>query len=361
MRAIAAEYGSSKPRFVEVSQPGDPQSGEVLCRTLELGICGTDREILLSQKPWTPDGERHLILGHECVARVEAVGLGVDGFGVGELVLPVVRRALPGHTRRVDLLAFGAFVERGIVREHGFSQPRWIDRAEHLLKVPAEIVDLAVLAEPLACSEKAVNEATLLTRARIGADAWSDSQPPRVLVTGMGPIGFTAVLAAVARDWSVTMFGRDEPSSFRAALVERLGGRYVPLHAGIEAVSDVERDGYDLLLECTGSDDLLLAAAGTVRSCGVFAWLGSNRAPKAKLQSVDKLVREGLLRNHLHVGCVNAAPRDFRDALTHLGELAQQRRTELAAMITARIRPDEALWHYEHREPQGIKAVLVYE
>jgi hypothetical protein len=79
------------------------------------------------------------------------------------------------------------------------------------------------------------------------------------------------------------------------------------------------------------------------------------------MRNVDRLVREGLLRNHLHIGCVNAAARDFRDALTHLEQLAETHRAELAAMITARVRPEDSLWHYEHRQPQGIKTVLVYD
>src|SRR5205085_2079650 len=83
-----------------------------------------------------------------------------------------------------------------IVREHGFSQPLWLDRPEYLFPVPAEITDLAVLAEPLAVSEKGVNEALTLTRARLGADAWTIDKPPRVLITGMGPIAFTAPRAA---------------------------------------------------------------------------------------------------------------------------------------------------------------------
>jgi hypothetical protein len=60
------------------------------------------------------------------------------------------------------------------------------------------------------------------------------------------------------------------------------------------------------------------------------------------------------------VGSVNTAPRDFQDALAHLQLLAKDRRAELTAILTARVRPEEALWHYEHREPQGIKTVLMY-
>jgi threonine dehydrogenase-like Zn-dependent dehydrogenase len=175
--------------------------------------------------------------------------------------------------------------------------------------VPEEIADLAVLAEPLACSEKGCNEATTLTRARLGPESWTGGEAPQVAVTGMGPIGFTAVLAALARGWPVTMLGRDEPETFRARLVQRLGGRYCPLGELESVTRDVERSGFDLLLECTGSDEVLLSAALAVRSCGVIVWLGSNRVPRPATRNVDRLVREGLLRNHVHIGCVNA---DFR-------------------------------------------------
>lgn len=361
MLAIAAQTGSTQPQLIDVAAPAAPAAGEVLCRTLELGVCGTDREILHSASPWTPPGESRLILGHECLARIDAVGGGVSDFRPGDLVVPVVRRALPGQTRRADLLPFGAFVERGIVRQHGFSQPLWLDRPEHLFRVPPAIVDLAVLAEPLTCSEKGINEATMLTRARMGSAAWSTAAPPRVLVTGMGPIGFGAVLAAVARGWPATMLGRDEPTSFRAQLVERLGADYHRLGASNLSAADIESMGYDLLLECTGSASVLLETAALVRSCGVIVWLGSNRVPQPALYNVERLVRDGLLKNHIHLGCVNAAARDFHDALSHLEQLAKVRRAELTALITARVRPEESLWHYEHRAPQGIKTVLVYD
>jgi hypothetical protein len=115
------------------------------------------------------------------------------------------------------------------------------------------------------------------------------------------------------------------------------------------------------LLECTGSDEVLLAAAMAVRSCGVIVWLGSNRVPREGVRNVDRLVREGLLRNHVHIGCVNAARRDFHDAFAHLSQLAEDRRSELTELITARLRPEDSLAYYTHRPAQGIKSVLIYE
>jgi len=177
----------------------------------------------------------------------------------------------------------------------------------------------------------------------------------------MGPIGFAGVLAAVARGWPVTMLGRDQPDTFRAQLVERLGGRYLPMEASELPPDRIEADGYDLLLECTGSDDVLLHATASVRSCGVIVWVGSDRVPKPELRNVQKMVRDGLLKNHIHIGCVNAAARDFCDALRALSLLANDRRAELTALSTARVKPADALPHYEHREPQGIKTVVMYE
>jgi glucose 1-dehydrogenase len=360
MLAIAARPGSTEPQLTDVPPPADPGPGEVLCRTLELGVCGTDRDILHSAAPWTPAGEERLILGHECLARIEAVGPGVTAYHAGDLVVPVVRRAFPGQPRRVDLLPFGPFTERGIYRQHGFSQPLWLDRPEYLFRVPSEITDLAVLTEPLAVSEKGVNEALILTRARLGEHAWSSTYPPHVLVTGMGPIGFTAVLAAVARGWPVTMLGRDEPGTFRADLAQRLGGKYQSMQATNFEPADIEQGGFDLCLECTGSDEVMLQAARLVRSCGVIVWLGSLRKPQPAMHNIQQLMRDGLVRNHLHIGCVNAAPRDFADALVHLAQLKRTHAAALAALITARVRPEESLWHYTHRQPQGIKTVLQF-
>lgn len=362
MLAIAAQYGSTQPRIVEADFPGDPGSGEVLCRTLELGICGTDREILHSARPLAPPGEERLILGHECLARVEAVGHGVAEFRVGELVVPVVRRATTSFSRRADLLPPGHYVERGIVHAHGFSQTLWLDRPEYLFRVPSAAANLAVFVEPLTVAEKGVNEALILTRARLGTHAWSEGQPPRVLVSGMGPIGFAGVIACVARGWPVTVAGRDEAASRRTKLAERLGATYCSVEAIEQAAADVERQGFDLLLECTGSDEVLVQCAALVRSCGAIAWLGSTRTPEPTTRDLAAMIRTGLLRNHVHVGCVNAAaPRDFQDALAHLEALVPSRGPALADLITARVKPADSLWHYEHRQAQGIKTVLMYD
>jgi threonine dehydrogenase-like Zn-dependent dehydrogenase len=360
MRGIAAFVRETEPGFVDLPEPTAPARGQVLCRTLELGICGTDREILASGKPFPAAGDDFLVLGHECVGCVEQVGESVDTLRAGDLVVPLVRRPKPkAYRRRPDLLPLGQYVERGIVELHGFSLPVWCDEARYLLRIDPSFRPVAVFTEPQSVAEKAINEALNVQRARLGRAAWG-KRPPRVLITGLGPIAFAAVIACVCRKWPITVWGRDDSQTFRAELVARFGGTYLPAERADLDALDPERDGFDLVLECTGSEEVVLKCAATMAACGIMVWLGSSRIPKAEPLNVARFIREGLVRNHIFIGSVNSALRDFEAAIAHLTELQQHKPELLDALVTSRVSADDALWHFAHRTSQGIKAVIEY-
>ena len=360
MRAIVARPDSAEPSFNEVRAPSAPDAGQVLCRTLLLGICGTDREILESRRPMTPRGDDFLVMGHECLARIEAVGADAADVAVGDIVVPLVRRARGDAPFRPDMLAMGDYTERGIVEEHGFARSLWLDQPRHLIPVPPSLGDFAVLTEPMSVAEKAFNEAIQLQQARLGDAIWTDPAP-RVLVTGMGPIGFSAVLAAYCRNWPVTMYGRDAEDTFRARLARALGATYATETSFAAHMSNVEQNGFDLILECTGNDGVLCRVSESLAARGVMVWLGSSRTPHPRPHNLSLMMRNAVLRNHLHLGTVNAAPRDFRDALRHLDQCGRCFPNELAALITDRVAPAEALEHYRRRRPQGIKTIVEYD
>lgn len=350
---------------MELPEPGRPPAGQVLCRTLELGICGTDREILESAAPATPPGEAFLVLGHECLAEVVEIGPGVSDLAAGDLVVPVVRRADPARGPRVDLLPPGTYTERGIVAEHGFTLPYWHDEPRHLYRVDPALRAVAVLTEPIAVAEKAIHEALLLQQARFGAEAWI-AAAPRVLITGMGPIAFATALAAIARDWPTTVYGRDPLDSPRVERLTALGATYLPqaeaqFERFIAQHEAAEAAGYDLLVECTGDDGVLVSAAAAMAPGAVLVWLGGSYRGEKKLRDVPSLMLDSVLRNHLHLGCVNAAPRDFHRALDDLRHWQQRDARALASIVTERVPPGEGLPLFAHRPRQSIKSVLDYE
>src|SRR5262249_53378660 len=75
------------PRLEDV-----PDGRGVLVRVLRVGVDGTDKEINAAEYGAPPPGDDYLILGHESLGRVEAVGPGVDDLAPGDLVVATVRR-----------------------------------------------------------------------------------------------------------------------------------------------------------------------------------------------------------------------------------------------------------------------------
>jgi threonine dehydrogenase-like Zn-dependent dehydrogenase len=375
VHAITARTSSDVVHWREVPNPALKNPNDVICKTIELGICGTDREVVAGQRPLCPPGETQLILGHECLARVVALADGVDDLRVGDLVTPVVRRLnrpeddsaesidlARGAPRqdRPDLAKWGEFVERGIVLAHGFSSPFWVDQPGHLVRVPESLAGVAVLTEPQAVAEKAANEAAKIQSARLDLD-WEASSP-RVLVLGLGPIGFACVLAGLGRGWPVTIMGRDSPDSFRASLAREFGASYQRIQADTFPSSlDAPEGPYDLILECTGSESLLATAAPLLASCGAAVWLAANRQPRPTETELAKMMRLGIIRNHLHLGSVNAAPRDIDQALRRLEQFLHSHPAALKSLITKRVAPRDSLEDFVRREPQGVKVVVEFD
>src|SRR5262245_55044477 len=74
------------------SAPKRCRGTDVLLRTIEVGVCGTDREICAFEYGEPPAGESDFILGHEAVAEVMESGPDVQWASPGDLVVPTVRR-----------------------------------------------------------------------------------------------------------------------------------------------------------------------------------------------------------------------------------------------------------------------------
>ena len=85
MRALTVIPGRAESGAV-VEMPEPPaRDGTVLVRSLAVGVCGTDAEILAGAYGWAPAGEGRLILGHESLGEVLEAPPG-SGVRPGQLV-----------------------------------------------------------------------------------------------------------------------------------------------------------------------------------------------------------------------------------------------------------------------------------
>ena len=121
MLALVAEPGVPHSTRVADVPETRAREGQVLIRPLEIGVCGTDREISEGLFGVPPEGEETLVLGHELLGVVERDG---DGFSRGDLVTATVRRScahcIACEEGAPDSCLTGDYSERGITRLDGF-------------------------------------------------------------------------------------------------------------------------------------------------------------------------------------------------------------------------------------------------
>jgi len=77
MKAVGVFPGSRKIKLVRQARPTITTPTEVKLRMLEVGICGTDREICAFDYGTPPAGSDHMVIGHESLGEVVAVGADV--------------------------------------------------------------------------------------------------------------------------------------------------------------------------------------------------------------------------------------------------------------------------------------------
>jgi len=171
------------PRNMELQDAPDPTPGpgDVVIASAASAICGSD---LHGFREASPRRIPPLVMGHETVGAIDAVGVGVDDARVGERVVlkPILTCGACEACRagRTNLCAEGRLVGRDL--SGGFAA-RFAVPADAATPIAASVPDdLATLIEPLAnavhVTERSVREGDT------------------VLVIGAGPIG--ALMARMA-------------------------------------------------------------------------------------------------------------------------------------------------------------------
>jgi glucose 1-dehydrogenase len=340
--ALVTQPGQTHTTRIEDVPAVEAREGEVLVRTLEVGVCGTDREISEGQFGIAPEGESLLVLGHESLAVVERNGY---GFTSGQLVTATVRRSC-GHCIACaedspDSCLTGDYSERGITRLHGYARELVAEDPSQLVAIPKSLGRLGVLAEPTSICERALRHA----RAIGGRQPW---QLERALVIGAGAIGLlmTYLLRLAEVDvWTASL----EPDN---ELVEQSGARYASTND-----NDLSELGkFDLVVEAAGNAELMARTLGLLRRSGVACLLGID--PRVQTVELDGRVLgvDTILENRVLFGSVNAHRRDWLAAVDDL-DRARERWTEaLEQFVTLRVPLDRFPEAFEHR---GGKATLV--
>ena len=263
MKALVKSQAKPGLWLEEVPVP-EPGINDVLIRVLKTGICGTDLHIY----DWDAWAQATipvpLVIGHEFVGEIVAVGSNVNDFHAGEIVSGeghVVcgrcrnclagRRHLCAHTSGVGVNRPGAFAEFIVLPMTNI----WRHN-------PSIDLDVAAIFDPFG---NAVH--TALEFPVLGED---------VLITGAGPIGIMA--AAVVRHAGARYVVITDVNSSRLKLAEKMKVT-LAVNPKEMSLTDVQKklgmqEGFDVGLEMSGNATAFRDMIANMSHGGRIAMLG---------------------------------------------------------------------------------------
>lgn len=327
------------PRLIRAEMVPDPAPGpgDVLVRIRAAGLCGTDYRI------WSGDRRVRypLILGHEFIGDVVAVGPRVDRVRAGDRVAVEPNWGCGG----CDLCREGCGnlclgrTAVGIDRDGGFAELAVLPEGA-CWPAPPGVPDAVLLfTEPLAVVTRAVARAT----PRAGETA---------AIVGAGTLGLLALQLLRARGCRVLVVGRTDR---RLALARDLGADVTAVGPGEETLAAARalsgRDGVDLAVETAGTAQAVELAAGRpgfVRPGGRVVLTGLPHEP-ARIDFFWIVRREI----------------DIRGSMIYRDEFGEA----IAALASGAVRVERLLTHRfplaavdaalaAHRSPEAIKVAV---
>jgi glucose 1-dehydrogenase len=345
MRALTVAPGIANS--ARVDDIGDPPlaDGAILVRTLAIGVCGTDREIVCGHFGQAPPGEDRLVIGHESLGVVQAAPAGC-GIEAGDVVVGIVRRPDPVPCPSCaagewDMCSNGRYTERGIKERHGFGADFFRIEPEFAVKLDPSLGTMGILLEPASVVAKAWDHTERIGRR---ARSW---RPKTLLVTGAGTVGLLAALMGAQRGLDIHVLDHHEHAA-KDKLIRQLGGTY---HTG--RVADLRLQP-DIVMECSGAPTVVRDVLGNTAASGIVCLVGITEPGHAFDVDLGALNRTLVLDNSTVFGTVNANRRHYDMAAE---ALRQVDKSWLDALITRR-EPVEHWTRSLRRRPDDIKVVV---
>ena len=304
-----------------VEQPGP---GQVQVRVAAGGICGSDLHYYSHGGIGTTIRVREpLVLGHEVSGHIAALGDGVTGLSVGQLVAVSPSRPCYAckycHQAQYNHCLNMRFYGSAMPFPHSQGAFRQVLVADAAQCVPADGLSAgeAAMAEPLAVCLHAVN--------RVGRLLGKS-----VLVTGCGPIGVLCILAA--RRAGADLIVATDLSAFTLAMARQAGADVVinmADNAGALAEYGTDKGSFDVLFECSGAAPAVLAAIPVLRPGATILQLGLGGDMTLPVQVITakELILKGSFRFHeefaVGVSLMQKGLIDVKPLITHTFPLDQ--------------------------------------
>jgi len=324
---LPAPYAQSRPLSVETVELAAPGPDELTLKIRAAGLCHSDLSAINGDRPWPVP----IVIGHEAAGEVVEVGAGVNDLAVGDSVVLVFRpmcgACLDCASGRPALCGPGGVSNAagsllGGYRRLGFPAQAFPAQASAAQASPVlnHHMGCAAFAEYATVSRRSVvkvdRELAFVEAALFGCAVMTGAGAvfntarveagARVAVVGLGGVGFSSLMAAVASGAREVVAVDLVPAKLEMA--RRLGATHVFDARDPEVVAQVKsatEGGVDYAFEMAGSVAALECAYRITRRGGTTVSAGlPNPAAQWPLQAVSLIAEERTIKGSYVGSCV---------------------------------------------------------
>ena len=312
---LPAPYAESRPLSIEEVELADPGPGELRVRIHAAGLCHSDLSAINGDRPWPVP----IVIGHEAAAEVLEVGPGVLDVKVGDHVVLIFRPSCgtcpecsvgrpalcgPGGESNGSGSLLGGYRRLSLVGGGGLHHHLGCSAfAEHATVSRRSVVPI----DPsLPWAQAALFGCAVLTGAGAVFNTARMEAGARAAVVGLGGVGFSSLMAAVAAGARDVVAVDMLPAKLE--LARQLGASHVFDARDPEVVAKVKAatgGGVDYAFEMAGAVPALELAYRITRRGGTTVTAGlPNPAANWPLQAVSLIAEERTLKGSYVGSCV---------------------------------------------------------
>jgi alcohol dehydrogenase, propanol-preferring len=264
MRAVQVKTAGAPFEVTEIDVK-DPEAGQVRVKVEACGICHSDAFVRFAGFPGM---ELPRVPGHEIAGRVDAVGVGVTAFKVGDRVGVGWHG---GHCFQCDACRKGLFINcvaakvTGISHDGGYAEYAVVP-AESVARIPEALS--AVEAGPLLCAGVTTYNSLRNSGARPG---------DTVGVVGIGGLGHLGIQYAARMGFRTVAVSR---GADKEQLARELGAHEYVDTSKTDAAEGLQRlGGADLVLVTAPNNQAITSAIGGLKARGTLLLVAAPQEP----------------------------------------------------------------------------------